>query len=153
MKYIHFQFSKAIRQKEILSCLATGVRHGESYPEHVRNFCIGLNNTSPTGYRFCRHVFDDRIPAPPTIRTWYNNSDINCEPGIMQYSLNVLKRIVRDMGLSGKTFVGCLLFDEMSIHKMVQFVGSEMIGFETIPGVEKKCSNSVTSVGIHVKWY
>lgn len=85
-----------------------------------------------------RQESDNRIPAPGTIRAWYANSDINCEPGIMQYSLDVLKRIVLEMASMGKTFVGCILFEEMSIHKMVQFVNNEMVGFETIPGIEKK---------------
>lgn len=129
---------QAQQQKEILSCLAAGIRHGSAYSAAVRNFCIGLQNSSPAGYRFVRKAFDNRIPSPITMRAWYANSDVSCAPGIIKYSLDVLKRMVDEMQVDGKKLVGCLLFDEMSIHKMLQFVNNQMVGFETIPNIDKK---------------
>lgn len=67
-----------------------------------------------------RNEFDGRIPTPGTIRSWYANSDINCKPGIIAYSLSVLKRKVAESAAKGDKLIGGLLFDEMAIHPLLQ---------------------------------
>lgn len=118
--------------------MACGIRKTESYPETVRNFCIGLKNISPAGYRFIRKEFNDRIPSEVTIRNWYSNADLNCNPGIIKYSLKVLKRKVEEMAVNNQKLVGALLFDEVAIHKLLQFTNNEMIGFENVPTKDPK---------------
>lgn len=101
---------------------------------------------SPAGYRFIRKQFDDKIPSQVTIRGWYANSDVQCHSGIIEYSLNVLTRKANEMAAKGKKLVGCLLFDEMSIHKLLQFAENNMIGFENVPGVDKRNAKIASEV-------
>lgn len=81
----------AQRQKHILSCLAVGNGHRQSYPPAVRNFFIALKNISPAALRFLRSEFSDRVPTIGTITAWHSNSDINAKPGIQVQSLEMLK--------------------------------------------------------------
>lgn len=129
---------------QILSCLAVGIGNRQSYPETVRNFCIGLNNTSPAAYRYLRKEFDDRIPTPGTIRAWYSNSNINCKPGIIEYSLDVLERKVAEKAVQNQKLVGGLLFDEMSIYKLIQWTDNKVMGYENIPGNDRKDAQMAT---------
>lgn len=131
----------AERQKQILSCLAVGIDHRQSYPSIVRNFCIGLKNISPAAYRFFRNQFSDRIPTVGTITTWHSNSDINVKPGIQQQALEMLK--LRAARKNGK-LIGALSFDEMGIHKMLQCINGEMVGYEYFPGMDRRTANLAT---------
>lgn len=133
----------AQRQKEILSCLAVGVDHRQSYPPAIRNFCISLKNISPAGYRFFHNEFSNRIPTIGTISSWHSNSDINAKPGIQKQSLEMLKLLVAKK--NGK-LVGSLLFDEMKIKKMVQCVNGQMIGYEFLPGMDRKTAELASDV-------
>lgn len=135
-----------IRQKQILTCLATGIIRTDFYPEDVRNFCIGLYNTSPASYRYMRNSFDKRIPSPNTIQSWYANSNINCQPGILSYSMTVLQRKAAEYAAKGQKFIGGLLFDEMAIYKMVQWIGNKMVGYEYIPGIDSKKAQIASEV-------
>lgn len=129
---------------QILSCLAVGMHNRQAYPETVRNFCIGLNNTSPAAYRYLRKEFDDRIPASSTIRAWYSNSNINCKPGIIEFSLGVLERKVAERAAQGERLIGGLIFDEMSIYKLIQWVENKIVGYENIPGIDYKDAQMAT---------
>lgn len=135
-----------IRQIQILTCLAAGITRSDSYPEDLRNFCLGLYNTSPAGYRYMRNSFDNRIPAPVTIQSWYANSNIDCQPGILSYSLSVLRRKAAEYAAKNQKLIGGLLFDEMNIYKMIQWVGNKMIGYEYIPGIDIKTAGIASEV-------
>lgn len=122
---------------QILSCMALGVKHRESYPPEIRNFCITLKNISPAAYRFIREKFDNHLPHCMTITAWHANSDMNCEPGVMTHSLNILRRKVSEMAAKKEKLLGAVLFDEMSIRKHIQWVNDRMLGFEFIPGMDR----------------
>lgn len=132
------------RQEKILSCLAVGIKHRESYPDDVRNFCISLNNISPAGYRFLRSQFNNTIPTPCTLRAWHSNADVNAKPGILSQSLEMLKRKASEKSANGEKLIGGLLFDEVSIRKMLQWANNEMIGFECVPGLDNKNASIAT---------
>lgn len=104
----------------------------------MRNFCLGLNNTSPAAYRFLRKEFDNHIPAPGTIRDWHANADINVKPGIIRHSLDILKRLVKEKEDNNEKLIGGLLFDEIALRKLLQWVNDKMVGYEDHPFVEKK---------------
>lgn len=127
-----------------MSCLANGIKHRESYPEDVRNFCISLNNTSPAAYRLLRKEFDENIPCQRTIRAWHANADINVKPGILTHSLEILKRKVEEKALNGDKLIGGILFDEMSIRKMLQWTNNTIIGFELAIGKDQRDAQMAT---------
>lgn len=62
----------------------------------------------------------------------------------MQYSLNVLKRRATEKSLKNEKLIGGLAFDEVKIHKLVQWIDNKMIGYENVPGIDPK-SASVAS--------
>lgn len=132
------------RQKQILSCMAVGIRNRESYLPTVRNFCITLKNISPAAYRFVRNEFDDHLPHVRTIAAWHANSNIDCAPGIIKNSIDTLKRKVDEKEIMGDKLFGALLFDEMGIRKHVQFVNGQMLGFENIPGIDMSQADIAT---------
>lgn len=115
-----------------------GIQHRQSYPAAVRNFCIALKNTSPAAYRFFRTQFDEKIPAPITIRGWHANADINSEPGMLKQSLEIIKLRVAEKEANNEKLLLGLLFDEMSIHKLVQFINGKMVGYEHVPGNDQR---------------
>lgn len=111
-----------------------GIGHRQSYSPEVRNFCIALKNINLATYRFLREEFDNHIPHCLTITAWHVNSDINCDPGIMKHSMDILRRKAAVKREKGETLLGAVLFDEMSIRKHLQWVNDKLLGFEQIPG-------------------
>lgn len=106
------------------------MKHRQQYPPSVRNFCVSLNETSPTAYRFIRQEFDNNIPHPNVIRSWLATSDIKAEPGILGNSLQTLRIRAGRLRANGKNLAEGILFDKMSIRKMLQWSNNKMIGFE-----------------------
>lgn len=117
--------------------MASGIDHRTPYPPAVRDFCISLKNTSPAAYRFVRNEFNNNLPHPLTITAWHVNSDLDCEPGIMSHSMNILKRKVSEKAANNEKLIGALLFDEVTIRKHFQWVDGKIIGFEYIPGMDR----------------
>lgn len=112
----------------------------------MRNFFIALKNISPNALRFLRSQFDNRVPSDSTIRNWYANADLNCNTGIIKYSLKVLQRKVDEMAAKDQKLIGALLFDEMAIQKHFQFINNEMVGFENVPTIDRKQSKVAAQV-------
>lgn len=137
---------KVQRQGEILSCLAVGIQHRQTYPPSVRNFCISLKNISPAGYRFLRKEFDDRIPTTGTIRAWHANPEIDAIPGILSQSLEILKRRASEKAIRNEKSIGTIIFDEMNIRKLLQWTDGRMLGYETLPGKDQKDAEIASQV-------
>lgn len=68
--------------KEIFHCLIFGVGHREKYPPIVREFCMKIHYLSVRAFMAIRSTFNNNLPHPATVRHWYANSDMCCEPGI-----------------------------------------------------------------------
>lgn len=102
------------RINEILECLKYG-SPTRKYSETVRQFCMGLEYSSPAAYRYVRRAFNKNLPAPDTLRRWYKA--IDAEPGITTVSLNVLKQKAEAYKKEGKELTLALLCDEVSIKK------------------------------------
>lgn len=106
---------------ELTKCLLLGIHHKESYPETVCEFCIGLHFSSPRAYEFVRSTFQNNLPHPGTVRSWYANSDIDVKPGINAKSLEILKKKEDEMRRNNGRLLCTLIFDEMSIRQHVQW--------------------------------
>lgn len=117
----------------MIHCLVNGVKHREKYPEAVRDFCLMVHYASVRAYEAIRGYFGDTLPHPGTMRAWYSNSDLNCEPGISASCLNILKRKAEKKKATGSELVVSLIFDEMHIRKMFQWCSSSrtMFGYAT----------------------
>lgn len=133
-------------KKEVLFCLMNGNPHRTMYPPAVRNFSISLHSHSVRGYDYVREVFDKNLPHPDTIRHWYANSDIDAEPGMNEYSLNVIKKKVEEKRENGEKLVLALLFDEMSIKTIIQHSEHGMVGYENFDGIDPKTAKPATEV-------
>lgn len=121
-------------QREIIDCLITGIEHRNKYPEAVRQFCLSMNYKSPKAYAFLRETFNDHLPHPVTICSWYANSDLHTEPNtINEKCLDILKNKVDEKAKIGEKLICSIMFDEMSIRKHIQWSNSEhkFIGYYT----------------------
>lgn len=107
-------------QKEILGCLAHGIKNGQNYPESVRQLCLSVHFHSPSAYNVLRETFNKNIPHPHTIASWYRYSNIKSHPGIHKETLERLKTMCAEIkAKSGQPLVCCLINDEMFIKKQV----------------------------------
>lgn len=105
----------------MIDCLASGVKTGSKYPPEVREFCLGLQFRSSSGYDYVREVFKNNLPGRSTLRAWYGESDMNAEPGIHIKCIEALARKVTQMEAEGKRLICTLMFDEMHIRKHLQY--------------------------------
>lgn len=119
--------------RQLINCFLNGVGHKEKYPEVVRDFCIAIHYLSARAYGAIRTYFKDHLPHPRTIRAWYANSDLNCQPGISDTCLAILKRRAERMRAAGRELVVSVIFDEIYIRKMFQWCQDSrtMVGYPT----------------------
>lgn len=120
--------------KELINCLLVGVSHKEKYPEAVRNFCLMIHTLSVRAYEAIRSYFGNNLPHSGTIRSWRANADLNCDVGINEACLNILKRKAEEKRASGSELIVSVIFDEMHIRRMFQWCNSsrKILGFPTI---------------------
>lgn len=108
----------------MIDCLQNGVKVRSKYPPEVREFCLGLQFRSTTGYEFVRKIFKNNLPNLSTLRAWYSESDMNAEPGIHLKCLEILSQKSAQMKKNGKQLACTLMFDEIYIRKHVQYCHS-----------------------------
>lgn len=117
--------------------MASGIKNRQLYPPAVRSFVISMRNISPVAYEFMRETFQKELPHSKTIISWHANSNILCEPGIIAFSLNLLKKRVSELNESIKKLIGGILFDKMSGREHLKWTNDGFIGFAAMPGLNK----------------
>lgn len=81
---------------------------------------MSLHYYSPRAYQFVRKTFNNNLPHPKTIQSWYSNSDICGEAGIQKQHFERLKKIANNFSASTQKKIICsLIFDEMHIRQQV----------------------------------
>lgn len=107
--------------------------HRQKYPEVVRDFCLMVHHQSVRTYESIRAYFKNNLPHTRTIRGWYSNSDMNCQPGIDSTCLRILKKIADRKRAAGKELLVSVVFDEIHIRKLFQWCISSrtMYGYPT----------------------
>lgn len=88
---------------------------------------------SVRAYETIRTTFDNNLPHPATIRSWYANSDVNCEPGISESCINIIGKYATEKQKMGSDLLVSVCFDEMYIKSYFQWCNTskEMNGFPT----------------------
>lgn len=77
---------------------------------------------SPRAYEYVRATFSNHLPHTGTIRSWYANSDLNTEPGVInEQCLNMLRRKVAEKASKGEKLICGVLFDEIHLRKHVSW--------------------------------
>lgn len=135
-RFLHLKES---RLKELIRCFLFGIPPRSKYPEIVRRFCLNIYYLSVRAYECLRSTFDDNLPHSATVRSWYANSDLNCEPGISPSCLKILEKKAADKAKEGSKLLISICFDEMYIRKRFQWnnTAKYMEGFPTYgPGAE-----------------
>lgn len=117
----------------LINCLVNGILPTQKYPPEVRKFAVALHYHQPRSYEYVRQVFNENLPHSSTIRKWYANSDLHCEPGISVVSLEYLRAKAAEMKKSNLKLVATLCFDEMSIRKQITWSADKehMLGYVT----------------------
>lgn len=120
----------------MLQCLLNGVKSGEKYPEPVRKFSFLLSYHSSASYEIVRKQFNNNLPHQKTISKWLALSDVSGETGIIQDTLNRLKKLVDS--LNGEELICALIFDEMYLFKQMYFDSNKMeyVGCITYPAYD-----------------
>lgn len=124
---------KEIRLKELICCFVFGIPPRSKYPEIVRRFCLNIYYLSVRAYECLRSTFDNNLPHSATVRSWYANSDLHCEPGISSSCLKILEKKAADKEKEGGKLLISICFDEMYIKKHFQWnnTAKYMEGFPT----------------------
>lgn len=107
----------------------------KKYPEELRKFCFTMHYHSPRAYEFLCETFDNHLPHSGTIRHWYANSDLNTAPNVINgHCINILKKKVLDMAEKGEKLICGVMFDEVNIHKHVQWSNKErkLVGYASM---------------------
>ena len=77
-------------------------------------------------FRYVREIFDNCLPSESTLTTWC--SKVDGTPGLSEQALNRLKQMASQKRDLGQELDVCLMFDEMTIQKCMQFVGKKIYG-------------------------
>lgn len=129
-----FLILKETRKKELIRCMLFGVPHRTKYPEIVRRFCLNIYYLSVRAYEAIRATFDNKLPHTSTVRSWYANSNMNCEPGISTTCIEILEQKAKTKKSEGDQLLVSICFDEMHIRKHFQYCNTskEMSGVHQI---------------------
>lgn len=97
------------------------------YPTQLRAFALTVNFYSPKAYNYLREVFNNKLPAPSTIRSWYSNT--KGLPGFTLEAVEILKQRCEAAG--DKKLYACLTMDEMAIRQQIQWskVENRFVGY------------------------
>lgn len=119
--------------KELIRCFLFGIPHRAKYPECVRRFCLNIYFLSVRAYEAIRAAFQNNLPHTSTVRSWYANSDMNCDPGLSPSCLSILEQKAITKKSEGSQLLVSICFDEMYIKKHFQYCNTskEMSGFPT----------------------
>lgn len=122
-----------MRMKDLINCLLFGIPHRAKYPESVRRFCLNIYYLSVRAYEAVRATFNNNLPHVSTVRSWYANSDMNCDPGIGSSSLKILEQKAKTKNNEGSQLLVSICFDEMYLKNHFQYCNTskEMSGFPT----------------------
>lgn len=94
---------------------------------------------SPRAYEYVRATFSNHLPHTGTIRSWYANSDLNTEPGVInEQCLNMLRRKVAEKASKGEKLICGVLFDEVHLRKHISWSAKNrrLVGFVEKSGAE-----------------
>lgn len=110
---------------EIIGRLKQGKRSKVS--KDLKSFAMTLHFYSPKAYDYVRHCFEDALPHPDTIRTWYTS--ISADPGFTGPSFSTVEAHVKARKEEGKETLCALMMDEMAIKKHVEYAGDKFYGY------------------------
>lgn len=117
--------------KEILHCIANGIKPGSKYPPSVREFCLKLSYASSRAYDVVRSTFNNHLPDKSTMRAWYSNSSFNSPPGVNYACMGLLQKKVAEQKVRNNEFICNFCVDEMAIRQQIQWIDGDkrMIGY------------------------
>lgn len=136
---------------ELIQVFCNGNSPREKYPETVRHFCLSLHYYSPRAYEHVRKEFNNHLPHPHTIKSWYANADFKGEAGLQKECLSKLKQICQDYENTNNCKLMCsLVFDEISIRKQVYWCWhkADFVGFVNCGQDSESEKNSIAKQAI-----
>lgn len=110
----------------IMRCLNSS--NSGSYPPELRAFALSLQFHSNKAYEFVRQTFNNCLPHPKTLASWYKSVDGN--PGFHDEVFEALRDMVNKRG--GQKVVCAMMMDEVAIRKQVDWDGKQFVGYVDI---------------------
>ncbi|KAK9745900.1 THAP domain [Popillia japonica] len=97
------------------------------YPEELRKFVVTLHFYLAKAYEYVRTTFQFSLPHQSVIRRW--SSSVECAPGFSTLCFETVSIKVQEGNDNEKKVVCCLLLDEMSIKKQIDYDGQRFWGY------------------------
>ncbi|KAK9702245.1 Transposase protein [Popillia japonica] len=98
------------------------------YPEELRKFAVTLHFYSAKAYEYVRKTFHFSLPHDKKSSD-KKSSSVECAPGFSTLCFEILSIKVQEGDDNGKKVVCCLLLDEMSIKKQIDYDGQRFWGY------------------------
>lgn len=100
-------------------------------PPAVRKFCLRIQFHSTSAYNELRKFFGNNLPHCRTMQRWLRSADAS--PGITSLALDIIAKKVQTYEEKGKKLNLCLISDEMSIRRQINYNPSnkQFSGFVT----------------------
>ncbi|GBM08818.1 DNA transposase THAP9, partial [Araneus ventricosus] len=99
----------------------------EKYPAELRAFALTLQFYSNKAYEYVRRTFSTSLPHPATLRRWCKTVEGN--PGFTHEAFITLKQKSTEAMSAGKKIICCLIVDEISIRKHIEWDGDKFSGY------------------------
>lgn len=116
---------ESIRDSDIQEFLQRVINNSKSnsisrmqYSPALRSFALTLFYYSPKAYNYVRDKMNSALPAPSTLRSWYNS--IDGEAGFTTESFEALSRKVEEAKTKNQKVLCSLMIDEIGIKKGTQ---------------------------------
>lgn len=120
-------------QREVLDTLMNRAPASRSkYSPETRQFCLRLQFHSTAAYEELRAFFGKRLPTVRTLRKWLACTDAS--PGITKSAIDEIAKKVAICNENGEDLLLCLISDEISIRKQVNWDSNNQRfdGFPTV---------------------
>jgi DNA transposase THAP9 len=124
--YLENAFPSAI--SEVLKRFKKGGKR--KFTPEMRAFALTLNFYSPKAYNYIRQTFNNSLPHPSTLRSWYH--EVKVTEGFTEESFKTLNTKSVEYKAKGKPLYCSLMLDEMHIKKQIEWDGKYCHGFSSI---------------------
>uniref|UniRef100_A0A1B0GQR4 Uncharacterized protein n=1 Tax=Phlebotomus papatasi TaxID=29031 RepID=A0A1B0GQR4_PHLPP len=133
-----------------------GQKVPRAYQPIIRQFCLTLDFLSPRAYKYVRQVFQNTLPNPSTLASWYRT--VEADPGFTKECMDVLRKFVEKEKDQDREVHCQLLFDEIYIFSQIQKVGTKVYGYSSVSTHGRTLNELATQilqfmiVGINGSW-
>lgn len=99
----------------------------KAYEPKIRAFALNLNFFSPKAYKYVRDTFNNCLPHPRIITSWYTH--VNYNPGFTSESFTAIERAVAEAKKQSQTLCVNIVFDEIAVSQQNEWDKQNSYGY------------------------